>query len=401
MPKDPAIHQPLFFQWGVSTLYGWGVYGLNLLLHWPKVAGAPAYYGGQIDLESFSAMDPLRLRAIAPALVESSQLKARNAPEMDHNTHFDGVLLHTAGNRPKFAPLLPRSGGRSARAIGAVIFFEDTIMPDVTEGCDELAMIVAGSSWCEEVLRANGVKNVTTVLQGVDLSLFSPAPRFGSLDGHFAIFSGGKLEHRKGQDLVILAFRAFAERHPEAILITAWHSPWPMAAASINGLPNIAPVIFTADGRVDSLGWAKANGIREEQFIDLGRVPNHQMARMLQEIDVAVFPNRCEGGTNLVAMESMACGVPTIVSNNTGHKDLVATGAPYVLMRQGAVSVPGAGTDGWGESDVDEIVETLERVWSNREEARLRGKAGADAMAGWSWRHQIGRLHQTLAPHCS
>ena len=29
------------------------------------------------------------------------------------------------------------------------------------------------------------------------------------------------------------------------------------------------------------------------------------------------FSNRAEGGTNLVAMECMAAGVPTIVSNNT------------------------------------------------------------------------------------
>lgn len=401
MPKDTVMQRPLFLQWGVSTLYGWGVYGLNLLWHWPRVSGASAYYGGQIDLESFSAMDPLRLRALAPALVESSQLKASNAPQMDPAIPFDGVLLHTAGNRPNFTSLLPRAGGRSAKAIGAVIFFEDTMMPDVLEGAGELAMIAAGSTWCEEVLRANGVKNVTTVLQGVDPSLFSPAPRFGALDGRFAIFSGGKLEHRKGQDLVIRAFRAFAQRHAEAILVTAWHSPWPMTAASLNGHPDIAPVVFNAEGAVDSLGWARANGIAEEQFIDLGRLPNHQMARALREMDVAVFPNRCEGGTNLFAMEAMACGLPAIVSDNTGHRDLVGTGAPYVLTRQRPVSVPGTGTDGWGESDIDEIVEALEHVWAHREEAKLRGKACAEAMAQWSWRNQIGRLHQAFAPLCS
>ena len=400
MPKDSVMQQPLFLQWGVSTLYGWGVYGLNLLWHWPKVSGAPAYYGGQIDLESFSAMDPLRLRALAPVLVQSSQLKAANAPEMNPAVKFEGVLLHTAGNRPNFTGLLPRAGGRDARAIGVVIFFEDTILPDVKDGAGALAMIAAGSSWCEEVLRGHGIDNVATVLQGVDPSLFFPGPRFGALEGRFAIFSGGKLEFRKGQDLVMRAFRAFAQRHPEAILVTAWHSPWPQTAKTLNGHPEIAPIVYNAEGQVDSLAWARANGIGEEQFIDLGRIPNHQMARALREMDVALFPNRCEGGTNLVAMEAMACGLPAIVSNNTGHKDLVGTGAPYVLDRQGRVSMPGIGTEGWGESDIDEIVEALEHVWSHREEGKRRGEACAAAMTHWSWRNQISRLHEVFAPLC-
>ena len=62
---------------------------------------------------------------------------------------------------------------------------------------------------------------------------------------------------------------------------------------------------------------------RNNQVLDLGRVPNAGMPRILRECDVAVFPNRAEGGTNLVAMKCMACGVPTILSANTGHLDLI------------------------------------------------------------------------------
>jgi hypothetical protein len=43
------------------------------------------------------------------------------------------------------------------------------------------------------------------------------------------------------------------------------------------------------------------------------------MPQILREIDVAVVPNRFEGGTNLVAMECMACGMPVILSANTGY----------------------------------------------------------------------------------
>jgi glycosyltransferase involved in cell wall biosynthesis len=87
------------------------------------------------------------------------------------------------------------------------------------------------------------------------------------------------------------------------------------------------------------------------------------------------------------------------VADNTGQKDLVATGCVYPLARQTPVTpLYGEGVDGWGECDVEEIVEALEQVWSDREAARQRGAAGAAAMAQWSWRNQIGRLHDVLKP---
>ena len=390
MPK------PLFFEWGVSTVFGWGIYGLNLLRHWPSVSGAPAYSLSPIDLPSLGGMDALGLRAIAQRLVDSDQMRLRVTDSHQGGAPLDGVVLHSLGNGFS-GSIRPDAGGRTGAATAGVIFFEDTTLPQARQTCAAYDLIVTGSHWCERMLRGRGVENVTTVIQGIDPSLFHPAPRAGVMEGRFAVFSGGKLEHRKGQDLALLAFRAFAERHPEAVLVTGWHSPWPACALTINANPAVAPLRLDDDGRWDAVAWAVANGLRDTQIIDLGSVPNHLMGRVLREMDVAVFPNRCEGGTNLVAMECLACGVPTIVSANTGHLDLVATGAPAALTRQSPVPARSAGTEGWGESDVDEIVAALERVWSDRQEAQRRAEAGARAMAGWSWRRQIGQLHEALA----
>jgi glycosyltransferase involved in cell wall biosynthesis len=394
------MRHSLLFEWGVSTLYGWGIIGLNLLRHWQAAAGTPVYCGGQIDLESLGSMDPLALRSLMPTLVENSQLRQRWPAAIAETGRFDGVVLHSLGNR--FAGTAkPSEGGLRGHATGAATFFEDTILPDAARICADYAVIVTGSSWNEEVLRANGVSNVATAVQGIDPSVFHPAPRSGALDGRFVVFSGGKLEHRKAQDLVLLAFRAFAGRHPEAVLVTAWHSPWPSVALTVNRNPAVAPVALDDKGRIDTASWAGANGLRADQFIDVGSIPNHLMARVVREADVALFPNRCEGGTNLVAMECLASGVPTIVSDNTGHKDLVATGAPYVLTRQRPVAAEGIGTEGWGESDVEEIVEALERIWTDRAEARRRGEAGAAAMTRFGWRDYVRRLHDILSPICA
>ncbi len=44
--------------------------------------------------------------------------------------------------------------------------------------------------------------------------------------------------------------------------------------------------------------WAAENGVPSDQFIDLGMKPNEEMPNYLRDMDLAVFPNRCEGGTN-------------------------------------------------------------------------------------------------------
>ena len=40
---------------------------------------------------------------------------------------------------------------------------------------------------------------------------------------------------------------------------------------------------------------------------------------------------------------------------------------------------------GWGESDVDEIVDALERIYLDRDEARRRGLAGAQTLSRLTW----------------
>ena len=72
------------------------------------------------------------------------------------------------------------------------------------------------------------------------------ASQANMFDDRFVIFSGGKLEYRKGQDIVIAAFKIFQKRHPEALLITAWHNVWPQFMTGIEqtgnvvGLPKIS-----------------------------------------------------------------------------------------------------------------------------------------------------------------
>ena len=63
---------------------------------------------------------------------------------------------------------------------------------------------------------------------------------------------------------------------------------------------------------------------------------------LLKRVNAAIFTNRGEGGTNLVAMEAMASGVPVIISNNTGHVDIINEDWCYPLTKQKPISEVGA-----------------------------------------------------------
>lgn len=383
--------QPLAFCWGVSSFFGWGVYGLNLML---TLARHPRYV--PVTAVPFDpaqvVLDPLRQRRLNACVEPSTLLWQGLGAISDPDVDLNHPLLLALGRDLEMSVGAQDRRLTGRPSIGVVFLEEAGLSPEGRARADRLALIVAGSSWNERVLRAQGINAVTTVLQGVDTALYHPGPRAGLFPDRFVVFSGGKLEFRKGQDLVIAAFRAFRQRHSEALLLTAWHSPWSDLAAHAVGHPGIVPPGPAADGTPDVEGWAVANGIPADAVLAIGRTPNIAMPFVIREADVALFPNRCEGGTNLVAMECLASGIPCVMSANTGHLDLLRHDIALKLRRQSAVVSDAFDTQDWGESDVEEMLEALETVWRDRAAAAALAERGAAHMAGMTWRTQIEEL---------
>jgi glycosyltransferase involved in cell wall biosynthesis len=373
-------------QWSVSSFFGWGVYGLNLALHWAGDPNIEPVCVAPIDPGQIT-IDPLRERAILPFLIRSLKFQADIARHANGTATADAPLLLALGNGFCGSPAVHNVVLEGAPTIG-VVFFEEALDAEAVRRGKQLSLIITGSTWNERVLRAYGFENVRTILQGIDPTHFHPGPKLGVMRDRFLIFSGGKAELRKGQDIVMAAFKIFGKRHPEATLVTAWHSPWPHFARSLDQTALAAPVTFGKDGKLDVAAWGAANDIAPEQIIDLGNVPNASMPPILREMDAAVFTNRSEGGTNLVAMECMACGIPTVLSRNTGHLDLIKDDNCYPLDDQKAVenrwnSVGDVAC--WGESQVAEVVERLEQIFTDRADARKRGLRAARMMQRLTW----------------
>src|SRR5262249_34679282 len=99
--------------------------------------------------------------------------------------------------------------------------------------------------------------------------------------------------------------------------------------------------------------------------------------------------------------ECLASGIPTILSGNTGHRDLIARTGTLVAGRQRPVDARPPNTRStvdWGESDIEELVELLEQVYTRREAAPARAAVAAQAMRELSWKRQIGELHAVVSP---
>jgi tetratricopeptide (TPR) repeat protein/glycosyltransferase involved in cell wall biosynthesis len=379
----------------LSLSTGWGVFGTNLTLQLLQRSDyLPIPLLPPLHLNDFS---PLHRRLLDPLFARQQRI-FKTLAETAHSISVPFLVLKALGNHFVTVDALERI--RGSHTVG-LIFSEDTqfTKADLAKA-GAYDRIIAGSRWNAEILRQYGIQHVSTICQGIDPTLFHPAPKSGLWSDRFVVFSGGKLEFRKGQDLVVKAFRDFQTRHPDAVLLTAWHNLWPATMADlersryVNGTPTI-----DQSGRLQIKDWLVKQGIPDSACLDMGPITNSTIGQILREADVALFPNRAEGGTNLAAMESMACGIPTILSANTGHLDLIHDNHCYALRHQRPVDpTPNyQGTDGWGESDIDEIIETLETVYQNREHAQQIGQASAHFMLDWTWEKQVSRLLEAIA----
>lgn len=373
--------------WQLSDSHGWGVFGLNLSLNLLARDGPKPLLFGTPD---FLDTPDDTLALLAPLFDEQRQIQAQVLDRAEgQSVKVGGVtVLHALANG-----FVHNDVVRGEADIGFIFFEQGGIDAEAKARAGQYGHILAGSSWNRDYARAHGIEHIEFISQGVDTAIFRPGPASDAYRDRFAIFSGGKLELRKGQDLVVAAFKVFHARHPDAVLITSWRNAWPESAIGMSNSvhidvePKVGP-----DGELMIERWAHANGIAPEAFIDLGWMANRQTAAVLRDMDVAVFPNRCEGGTNLVAMEAMASGVPCILSANTGHLDIIAGENSFSLTDQRSLSAPGSATEMWRESQIEEIVAQLETVYADRQAARRRAEAGAAFMADLSWANQTQRL---------
>lgn len=311
---------------------------------------------------------------------------ARLTPLVDLPEKADVVVMPLANH-----DLDPATPAR-ARINLAITFFESQLGERARENAHRYNAVFAGSSWCVARLAERDIHNASPLIQGVDKRVFQwapPRPR----DGHFRIFSGGKFEWRKGHDLVIAAFRRLIENHPTAHLVCAWHNPWPGLFATMADSPHIDTA---ANGGTQEQFFANLlliNGIPLHRFTILPHLTHGQLAAEMAATDCGLFPNRCEGGTNLVAMEYASIGRPIVANALTGHADIRNAITHKIFATEDSM--------GWAVQTIDEIHANLviaasaeptpiltAPVWEWSTAARkIVETAQAIDLQAWRWHH--------------
>jgi glycosyltransferase involved in cell wall biosynthesis len=212
---------------------------------------------------------------------------------------------------------------------------------------------------------------VHAVMLGADLELFTPAARdpgdaaragrLGGDDGFVFVFCGATIR-RKGFDLLLAAFDRVSAAMPAAM---------PAARLRIVGPRGDAAGLL--DGRAG------------DRIAVAGPVAQPELADELRRADCLVLPSRNDS-YGMVVAEALACGLPVLVSQMVGAKELVTPG------RNGWI-VP-AGDAGALADQMAWCVRNREAVRGMREQCRRSAEA-----ATWpAYHHRLAELLCAIVP---
>lgn len=307
--------------------------------------------------------------------------------------HLAGPLFQALVN-VDFDPMF--SGARGTTNYGYT-FFENELSDRSVENARRYDCVLAGSSWCRDRMHEKGIENSGLLIQGIDPDIFYPLETPAEPDsGRFTIFSGGKFELRKGQDLVLRAVKIMQDKYPDVWLINCWFNLWP---ESLRLMRYSRHIRFEYQ---DGEPWQRTmqrtyamNGLDERRIITCELIPQSQQRELFARTDIGLFPNRCEGGTNLVLMEYMACARPVIASYTSGHKDILNAHNALLLNRMAGYHVRDAKDvliGRWQEASLDEMVALLEHAYHNRSALHPYGVQAGHDLKRFTWNASARQL---------
>jgi glycogen(starch) synthase len=232
-----------------------------------------------------------------------------------------------------------RHGGRVERPVPRFI---DAVERWMVEEADRL--IVCSSSMQAEAIDVLGADPavVDTIPNQIDTSLFRPA-RTSSPARRPTLLFAGRLEYEKGVQTLLHALPVVARRLPEIRL-------------RIVGRGTYADHLHRQARQLGLDGRVRFDG-----FVDPDRLRDLYVSS-----HAVVVPSLYEP-FGLVALEAMACGVPVVVSDAGGLRELVDHGATGLRFPAG---------------DHGALARALVRLLCDQDLARRVGRAGRGAVAG-------------------
>lgn len=277
-------------------------------------------------------------------------------------------------------------------------FFENELNNVSVENAKKFNLVLGGSTWNKEKMIEKGITNAGVLIQGIDPLKFYPGEQRKD-DCRFIIFSGGKFELRKGQDILLKAIGILQEKYNDIFLVNAWFNMWPESMKLMQNSKYIKFEYTVNEWPEFMKHIYDINMINSENIITLDIVNHNQLRDIYLNTDIGIFPNRCEGGTNLVLMEYMACGKPVIASYNSGHKDIL-TNENSLMLKQMKPYKIFSGDDlwaNWEEPELDELISHIEYAYNNREIIKIIGETAGKYMQKYTWAETASSLLRQIS----
>lgn len=180
----------------------------------------------------------------------------------------------------------------------ALTFFElDKLNEQEVNHINSVDMLFVASKWAKEIVDEHCKVDCKVLPMGVDTDIFKPAKSSQfEKDGIYRFFTTGKIEYRKGHDVLIKMFeRAFGPEDKVELHIK-WENPF------------LSPQ--------ESEDWERLykTSILGNKIYFHKTQYQEEIASLMQQCDCGVYPARAEG-FGLGILESIACGKPTITTN--------------------------------------------------------------------------------------
>jgi len=169
---------------------------------------------------------------------------------------------------------------------------------DIERQLEEFEMadwVMVNSSYVRDTFVAQGFdsKKLLLLSQGVDISAFRPVKK---RDKVFRVLTVGLLSLQKGTHCLLQAFCELGFPDAELVLVGAPR-------------PEMVPILAQYEG----------------SFTHIHGIPHEELYRTYSDASVFVLTSLNDGFPNVV-IEAMACGVPVIISENVGVRDVVRDG---------------------------------------------------------------------------
>ncbi len=256
--------------------------------------------------------------------------------------------------------------------IGYTMLEVDGIPRDWVEEANRAVEVWVPSQFNVETFSSSGVKRpICKIPLGVDTDYFHPDIKPYRRFSRFTFLSLFEWGERKAPEILIKAFNEEFSASDDVVLVIAC-SNWDPAVSIKAALDRLnlrrgrAPIILYVNPQLEG----------------------YQMGSLYKSADVFVLPTKGEG-FGLPILEAMACGVPPIATDWSGHLEFFDETVGYPIhvhhLEPAIAKCPYYEGFRWALPDFEHLRELMRRAVSNPEELNRKSKEAAARAKRFSW----------------